>query len=598
MGWGSPEVMKRYFFILIISVISFSLTILIFQRSEPEPEIRSKKEYSDFHYASYADKSFYPNLVGNIFLVNQEKVYGGIVSHHFYAEKYISDFFSSLKSQNPSVIVIIGPNHFNAGSRDILVSQYPYKTPWGILEPDNIIIDHLMKEGGVAVEEIPFEREHAIGTLVGFAKYIFPDAKIVPIILKRSTNVDKIDQLAEELNKILPEKSLVLASVDFSHHLNRFAANLHDDKSISAIGGFNISDLSKLEIDSPLSVRSLLKYLSLRGAMKMSHFSAKSTDISKVLDSEDVTSYLFASFTRGEAAKEQTVSVLNFGDVMLGRSVKKAIDKGLDPFEKIISPEGNFFKGYDFISINLEGPVTEIEKCPPKEISFKFDPKDLKLLSTRNINIANIANNHIYDCATQGVWDTKKYLDEYRIDSFGSSLLGSQYIIKETAGKKVAFMGLSMFGQAEKNLKEIYNILKQLKQENDLVVINIHWGVEYNKLPTQDQQSIARNLIDSGADVIIGHHPHVVQSMEVYKNKPIFYSLGNFVFDQPWPDTKDGIGVGLAMDSKKFKVYIFPYHIDNYQPKLLFYGDAIKFCNTFLKDISSRDDCQFEILQN
>lgn len=590
--------MKKYYLIIIFLIISFCLAFVLFKKPEPKLEIESQKSYYNFHYASYTDEKFYPHLAGNSVSSIQEKVYGGIVSHHFYAEKYISDFFSSLKSQNPNVLVIIGPNHFNAGSSDILISKYPYKTPWGILEPEENIINSLIDGSVASIEEIPFEREHSIGSLVGFAKYTFPDVKIVPIIVKRSVNPDKIDKLAEELNKILPDNSLVLTSVDFSHHLNRFVAGLHDEKSISTIQSFNIPDLYRLEIDSPASVRLLLKYLSLRGAKEMAYINARSTDISKSLDSEDVTSYLFANFTKGESLKEEVVSVLNFGDVMLGRSVKKAMDAGLDPFEKIIGTEGNFFKGYDFISINLEGPVSEIEKCPPKEISFKFAPRDIKLLADHNINIVNMANNHIYDCGLQGVLDTKKYLDSYNIDSFGSSLVNNQFIVKEVAGKKVVFMGLSMFSRDVNNLFEIYKNVKKLKIENDFVIINIHWGVEYTKLPTRDQQNIAHNLVDNGADVIIGHHPHVVQSAEIYKNKPIFYSLGNFVFDQPWPDTKEGIGVGLSMSPKKLGVYMFPYHISNFQPALLPYNDAVRFCDTFLRDISPRDGCHLEIAQN
>ena len=101
---------------------------------------------------------------------------------------------------------------------------------------------------------------------------------------------------------------------------------------------------------------------------------------------------------------------------------------------------------------------------------------------------------------------------------------------------------------------------------SDVVIVSIHAGVEYTRKPTQEQVDFAHLAIDSGADVVIGHHPHWIQTIEIYKNKPIFYSLGNFVFDQEWSlDTKEGLIVQLTFNSSQLtKAELVPVIIENF----------------------------------
>jgi len=558
--------------------------------------ISVKKEYTDFHFAYFQNKEFYGDLEkANGETKISEKVDGGIVSHHFFVASKIASFFAKIGDQKIETIVILGPNHFSAGDGDILISKYPYNTPWGVLEPDEKIIEELLKEKFVENDEFPFEKEHSISSLAGFVKYFSPEAKIVPLILKNNVSSQKAELLAEKLTEILGENSVVLASVDFSHHLNRIAAQFHDEASVSVIENFDYERIYNLEIDSPPSIYALLKYLEKKGSQKMIYENINSAVFSDDFDLEDVTSYLFSYFVKGEYKKKAKISLLNFGDTMLGREVeRKIIKNGGDPFEKIKGAEGNFLKGVDFIAVNLEGPITENTQCQKKAYSFRFLPKTAKLLFESKINIVSLANNHSFDCGKKGMSDTKENLADFGIDYFGGNKLSDSYVIKEAGGKKIAFVGIDDTLR-KININDFYNLIENLKRKNDYLVVNIHWGYEYNKLQSKSQTEIAHKLVDSGADIIIGHHPHVIQPMEIYKNKAIFYSLGNFVFDQIPKETNEGFGVGIILGDNINRFYIFPYEIINFQPTLFSYQKAESFCDSFLKDIKTNDVCQFEI---
>jgi len=117
------------------------------------------------------------------------------------------------------------------------------------------------------------------------------------------------------------------------------------------------------------------------------------------------------------------------------------------------------------------------------------------------------------------------------------------------------------------NFNKVIDEIKKIKQEVDFVVAYTHWGAEYKTIFSRGQQKMAHELIDAGADLVLGSHPHVVQPIEVYKNKAIFYSLGNFLFDQTFSrETMSGLGVGAVFGEKKIEYYLFPTEIDkNFQ---------------------------------
>ncbi len=290
-----------------------------------------------------------------------------------------------------------------------------------------------------------------------------------------------------------------------------------------------------------------------------------------------------------------SVKVLNFGDVMFDRGVRNIIqNKGRDPLE-YIKKDLKELKGFDVFLVNLEGPIVTMDrsKCQQKAYNFQFASDTPERLKSIGVNMVTLANNHSYDCYKVGFESTKQDLVKAGIEYIGDSELEKSFVIKEIAGKKVAFVGMDETVQVVP-LSNFYPLVKKLKAENDLVVVNIHWGTEYLLTNNANQKAIAHKLIDSGADIIFGHHPHVVENMEVYKGKAIFYSLGNFVFDQNFGDTTVGLGVGVDFGEKETAFELFPFNMKIFAPDLMKGEEKEVFCEKFLKGLVHKG-CEFVI---
>jgi len=285
---------------------------------------------------------------------------------------------------------------------------------------------------------------------------------------------------------------------------------------------------------------------------------------------------------------EKPVRVLSFGDVMFDRGVRNIIEnRGRDPFEYIKRDIG-LLDGYDVIVANLEGPIVEMprEDCQQKIYNFQFADDTPGRLKSIGINMVTIGNNHIFDCYQPGVDSTKSFLSQSNIDYVGDYNLEKSFVIKNINNKKVAFVGIDTTTDATR-VSGLYSIIKKLDSENDYVVVYIHWGTEYELVENENQTVIAHKLVDNGADVVIGHHPHVMQPMRVYKNKPIFYSLGNFVFDQSAVNTTDGYGVGVDFYHEKMVFSMLPYKLKKFAPEFLFGEEKSKICSNM-----SMENCE------
>lgn len=246
--------------------------------------------------------------------------------------------------------------------------------------------------------------------------------------------------------------------------------------------------------------------------------------------------------------------ILFVGDMMFDRTLRSLADsKGYDA---IFSCAADYLKEFDVVVGNLEGPITTYPSLSagtkPGEqgnTSFTFHPDVAQTLSRHNIGIVSIGNNHILDFGREGLAMTQKYLSESNISYFGSPI-GDISIVKKIGDKKIAFVAFNQFLGQNDPQKTIDAIWK-MRREADFVVVYAHWGEEYVEV-TEYMKSVAHRFIDSGADLILGSHPHVIQEHEIYSDKHIYYSLGNFVFDQYWTsEVRTGLGVELALQGKE-----------------------------------------------
>jgi len=196
-----------------------------------------------------------------------------------------------------------------------------------------------------------------------------------------------------------------------------------------------------------------------------------------------------------------------------------------------------YFLDADYTIVNLETTFTlseqRIKKKGKPAFFFKGDPELANSLALAGVDAVNIANNHIGDYGEQGYLDTVNTLDNLGIGHFD---YGNIHYAK-IQGVSFAFLGYTGWGA---NWWELAENIARLKDEGYIVVVNFHWGEQNVYAPDAAQIDIARYTIDQGADLIIGHHPHVLQGAEKYNGKYIFYSLGNFCYGgHSNPDDKD-----------------------------------------------------------
>lgn len=231
----------------------------------------------------------------------------------------------------------------------------------------------------------------------------------------------------------------------------------------------------------------------------------------------------------------QTITISAAGDVTLGRDALSAYGGSID--QALQLQKGNYayfmqnvkpiFESDDLTLVNLEAPFTTAEIMADKQFRFKANPAYTEILKQGSIEAVNLANNHMFDYLEQGYWDTVSTLSGADIGYFGNE---HQYTT-EIKGIKVGLLGFTGWTNSKQAKEEIKRAVDRLKEQGvKLVIVSFHWGEERKYSPNQIQKDLGRYCIDIGADLVLGHHPHVVQGIELYKGKSIVYSMGNFCF--------------------------------------------------------------------
>lgn len=287
------------------------------------------------------------------------------------------------------------------------------------------------------------------------------------------------------------------------------------------------------------------------------------------------------------ANKTKKMRMLFFGDMMLDRNVGAQIKKNSLHYIFEELEKSGLFNGFDLISANLEGAVTDNGEhyAPANAYDFAFDPDLILGLKRYNFDFFTLANNHFTDQGERGVKETRENLEESDFDFTGCPDRQVGDCSTETIevnGKKIGMAGFSLVYGLLDNEKAKEKIA-ELKIGSDLVIANVHWGEEYMHNFNKYQEKLGHDLIDAGADIIIGHHPHVVQGMEVYKDKPIFYSLGNFVFDQYFSaDTQEELAIEINFLEDKKEFIFHPMRSIKSQPRLSEGEERNKFLEKYV----------------
>ncbi len=287
------------------------------------------------------------------------------------------------------------------------------------------------------------------------------------------------------------------------------------------------------------------------------------------------------------ASPSEQVSVIVLGDIMLSRGVAQKIKtKDIDyPFLKM----KDFLKQGDIVFGNLEAPITPGREIKTYEMVFRANPGIEQALKDAGITTLGLANNHIMNFGAKGLTDTLKYLSGAGLGFVGAGnntseaqkpviILSHGLTFAFLAFNEATFTPLNYEAQAKRpgvafmKIPAMVKAVKEAKQKANFVIVSMHAGKEYTALATQFQKTFAHAAIDAGAEVVVGTHPHVVQNMEQYKGKYIFYSLGNFIFEQMWSKaTRQGLVVKLMFSQEGVKdVEFLPVVIENFaQPRPL-----------------------------
>lgn len=290
-------------------------------------------------------------------------------------------------------------------------------------------------------------------------------------------------------------------------------------------------------------------------------------------------------------------SLLFFGDMMLDRSVKKQIDAigANELFKPLLENDEMFFKRHDIVHANLEGPIGDKRRPTSKSIAFNFDPKLIPFLQEYGFTTFNLANNHTLDMGKEAFEETKKNLTNGKIEFYGEQYTADEdaLLIKKINEVKIAFIGVNDTNSPLSWI-EVEKLIKQAEQDGDITIVNIHCGAEYKLASNDRQQKLAHKMIDSGVDIIIGHHPHVVQEIEIYKDRPIFYSLGNFIFDQYFStETQQGISIAITLnDPTRMLIRLYPLRSQKSIVSFMKNSEAIKL----IQRITEKNKIQFDEL--
>ncbi len=279
---------------------------------------------------------------------------------------------------------------------------------------------------------------------------------------------------------------------------------------------------------------------------------------------------------------------------MLDRGVERMVEKTYPfyPFEKMAP----LIKKYDIAFCNLESIISDKGHPIRKPITFEAKIKMLNPLLKSNFNVINLANNHALDF---GRWALKDCIK--RLKGMGFNIVGAgnnlheayMPLILKINGIKIGFLSYCLIPTGvptRENLPQIavFNkdtalyYLNKLKDSVDLIIVSMHWGTEYTHFPNKEQKKIGHFLIDNGANIVIGHHPHVVQEMEYYHSGIIIYSLGNFIFDQIGKERNEGIIFTCKLTKNGIKdIVLIPYKIRRFRPTLLEHKEKVDFIRRY-----------------
>lgn len=279
----------------------------------------------------------------------------------------------------------------------------------------------------------------------------------------------------------------------------------------------------------------LLLILGIRGCINSSKKSkeAAAADAAAAEDLVNIEEEASAEENKNTLSEPVSLTVSVVGDCTLGTDETFSYDTSLNAYYDSYGKDYFFqnvksiFQEDDLTIANMEGTLTTLDTREEKQFAFKAPPEYAQILSSGSVEAVNMANNHSHDYGEQSYTDTLSALDQENIVHFGYD----ETAVMDVKGIKVGLVGIYELNDHLGREQQVKDNIAKVKEEGaQLIIVIFHWGNEKEEVPDSNQTTLGRLAIDEGADLVCGHHPHVLQGIETYKGKNIVYSLGNFCF--------------------------------------------------------------------
>lgn len=279
-----------------------------------------------------------------------------------------------------------------------------------------------------------------------------------------------------------------------------------------------------------------------------------------------------------ETWNEPPLSLIAVGDIMLdGRARRSVRENGLGyPFQAVRP----LLRRAPVVLGNLEGPFARVARKLERPHSYRVNPKLAASLTDNGINVVTLANNHLLDCGREGVMQTLEALKGAGVAVIGGGInrqAAHAPGILQSGAHRIGLLGYywnrrtsatgSLPGSAMDPAEDLAADISALRKRVDRVIVTFHWGVPYVREPSPEDQAKARFAVECGADAVIGHHPHIVQPFEIHRDRPIFYSVGNFTFGSA-NSRAESLLLGYRFEKKRTSVYVYPVYVKNRDPRV------------------------------
>ena len=309
---------------------------------------------------------------------------------------------------------------------------------------------------------------------------------------------------------------------------------------------------------------------------------APSSDIpatGDLVSSEDLEQYLVR-------LGEGSLSLVAVGDIMVGGRAKRLIrHHGAEYPFRATEP---LLRRAAIVLGNLEGPLARIARREPRNHSYRLGPDVGFALKRIGIHVLTLANNHLLDCGRAGVLETLDALAQAGIDVVGAGVderAAHVPVVRQAGDWRVGLLGYywnrrcaatrRLPGSAMDPFAALEADIGALRQRVDRVVVTFHWGIPYEREPSAEDRAKARFAVDCGADVVVGHHPHVIQPFEIHRGRPIFYSIGNFAFGSG-NSRAEGLALGVRFEPERTTVDVYPLYVKNRDPRVAYQPKALR----------------------